>query len=235
VRLSLTQIYEILREWYGPQYWWPIVMDHTSHYLPEYTERERTPEEALEIWIGAILTQNTAWKNVEKAIDTLKTHLPLTPQDLLSCPETTLASLIRSAGYYTQKAKKIRISMRFILEHLDGNPCSLRSYPLSTARERLLSLWGIGPETADSILLYALGFPVFVIDAYTRRILSHLGYTEAFDPYEDLQDIFHTSLPRDPRLYGEYHALFVAAGKTCGRKPRCEACPLHPWCQAHPS
>ncbi|NPV38669.1 Endonuclease III [Brevinematales bacterium NS] len=233
MRLSLSELYDILFRFYGPQNWWPIVENGVSLYLPGYTQKQRTPEEALEIWIGAILTQNTAWKNVEKALVNLKERLPLLPESLLTLSEEELSDLIRPAGYYRQKAKKIHVSMRFLLQDYGGNPCELRRLPLSEARHQLLSLWGIGPETADSILLYALGFPIFVIDTYTRRILKLLGYPEATQSYERLQDLFHKNITPDVGLYREYHALFVAAGKTCGRKPDCGRCPLFSWCERH--
>ncbi|MFN4215865.1 MAG: endonuclease III domain-containing protein [Brevinematales bacterium] len=233
MRLSLSELYEVLFSFYGPQNWWPIVENGTSLYLPEYMQRERTPQEAIEIWTGAILTQNTAWKNVEKALVKLKARVPLSPENLIKLPEEEIADLIRPAGYYRQKAKKIHISMRFLLENYGGNPCEIRRLSLPEARHQLLSLWGIGPETADSILLYALGFPIFVIDAYTRRILKLLGYPEATQPYENLQALFHKSLAQDVGLYQEYHALFVTAGKTCRKKPDCGRCPLFSWCEKH--
>ncbi|URA10781.1 endonuclease III domain-containing protein [Thermospira aquatica] len=234
--ISLRELYDLLFEAFGPQNWWPIVENGTSRYLPEYVRRERTKEEILEIWIGAILTQNTAWKNVEKALIALKSEIAMSPEALFSCPEEKLASLIRSAGYYTQKAKKIHISMEYILTALSGDPSQLKSMSLAEARKALLSLWGIGPETADSILLYGLRFPVFVIDAYTRRILKKLGYTQAQASYDELQKLFHRSLPPDPYLYGEYHALLVVTGKLCGKKPQCLDCPLASFCEeAHKS
>ncbi|MCX7882891.1 MAG: hypothetical protein N2314_06695 [Brevinematales bacterium] len=229
--LSLSELYEILSQAYGKQHWWPIVQGGVSLYLEEYSQRERTPQEALEIWIGAILTQNTTWKNVEKALTTLKEKDVLSVEGLLNCSEEGLARMIRPVGYYMQKAKKIHVSMRFLATYLHGNPCEMRSWSLAEARHALLSLWGIGPETADSILLYALGFPVFVVDAYTRRILECLGYEEASAPYERLQHLFHQKLAPDVHLYQEYHALFVAVGKTCGKKPRCSFCPLSSWCR----
>ncbi len=234
--IALAELYDVLFQAFGPQNWWPIVENGTSLYLPEYTRRERTREEIVEIWIGAILTQNTAWKNVEKALIALKAELPMSPEAILACPEERLASLICSAGYYTQKAKKIRISMEYILTKLAGTPSRLKSMPLIQARGELLSLWGIGPETADSILLYGLRFPVFVIDAYTRRILTRVGYAVEGASYDDLQGLFHEALPRDPHLYEEYHALLVATGKLCTRKPLCFQCPLVSLCrEAQPS
>jgi len=230
---SLLDIYNILLDFHGEQNWWPIVKNGVSLYLPEYATRERTPEEILEIWIGAILTQNTAWKNVEKAITNLKTHIALSPSEILHYPQNELAELIRPAGYYTQKAKKLHASMHFIENTLSGNILRLKTFPLAQARTHLLSLWGIGPETADSILLYGYRFPTFVIDAYTRRILLSLGFSEAALSYHEFQAYFQKTLPSDAHLYEEYHALFVAQGKHCKTKEGCIHCPLSPWCTTH--
>ncbi len=193
----------------GPQNWWP----------------GDTP---LEICIGAILTQNTNWQNVEKAIKNLKKENLLSIEKLYHLPEDILAILIQPAGYFRVKAKRIKNFINFLMQEYDGNLNNLFSEGLEKARERLLSVSGIGPETADSILLYAGGLPTFVIDAYTKRILIRHGLAVEEMNYEDLREMFMRELPPDPQLYNEYHALFVEVGKRFCRpqKPLCKKCPL---------
>ncbi len=193
----------------GPQGWWP-------------------GETPFEVCVGAILTQNTNWQNVERAIDNLKKRGLLSPQALYELPEGILAELIRPAGYYRVKARRLKNFIRFLVEDFEGDLAKLFALPLEEARQALLKVSGIGPETADSILLYAGEKPTFVIDAYTRRILLRHGLATEDMGYEDLREMFMRHLPEDPALYNEYHALLVAVGKNFCRpqNPRCEDCPL---------
>jgi endonuclease-3 related protein len=199
-------VYRLLYTAFGPQHWWP----------------GDTP---LEIAVGAILTQNTAWANVEKAIAVLKSRRLLDLERLVQLSPIELAPLIRSAGFYHVKAARLVAFIRWLGAH--GGFSGLRRIPTQTLRSLLLSCDGVGPETADSILLYALGRPVFVVDAYTRRILSRYGLIAGDEPYENLRRMFESSLPCRPKLYNEYHALFVRLAKVnCRSKPVCDLCPL---------
>ncbi len=204
-------VFRALWRAYGPQGWWP----------------GRTP---FEVMVGAILTQNAAWINVERAIARLRRRRALTPRALHALPERKLADLIRPAGYFRVKARRLRSLTGLLAGEFGGRLDRL--FRLSTAqlRERLLATHGIGPETADSILLYAAGRPVFVVDAYTRRVLQRHGWARGDESYDELAAAFTRRLPRDTRLFNEYHALLVALGKRCCRpKPRCETCPLRRW------
>jgi endonuclease-3 related protein len=204
---NLKAIYRTLYKSFGPQYWWP----------------GDTP---FEVAVGAILTQNTNWGNAEKAINNLKAAHVLSAKSIHEMPINRLAALIRPAGYFNVKAKRLKAFISFLIEMYQGSMKKMRSEDLYVLRKRLLSVNGIGPETADSILLYAMGKPVFVIDAYTKRVLSRhkiMGH----EPYEAFQQLFHSSLKGDAKLYNEYHALFVRVGKSyCRPKPLCEICPL---------
>ncbi len=204
----LLEIYSKLFKAFGPQHWWP----------------GDTP---FEIAVGAILTQNTNWGNVEKAITNLKKEKRLNPKALQDISHKKLASLIRPAGYFNIKADRLKHFITFLLDRYKGSMKKMKAEETLPLRERLLSVKGIGPETADSILLYALGKPVFVIDAYTKRILSRHKLVSERSTYHELQGIFHENLPHDVKLFNEYHALFVMLGKDyCKPKPRCEGCPL---------
>lgn len=205
----LKEMYKRMYEALGPQGWWP-------------------GETPFEVCVGAILTQNTNWQNVERAIDNLKKRGLLSPQALYELPEGILAELIRPAGYYRVKARRLKNFIRFLVEDFEGDLAKLFALPLEEARQALLKVSGIGPETADSILLYAGEKPTFVIDAYTRRILLRHGLATEDMGYEDLREMFMRHLPEDPALYNEYHALLVAVGKNFCRpqNPRCEDCPL---------
>jgi endonuclease-3 related protein len=208
----LPGIYERLLSHYGPQHWWP-------------------GETRFEIVVGAILTQSIAWSNVEKAIANLKAAQALEPAALHSLPAGELANLIRPAGYYNAKAHKIKAFVAHLHEHYQYDLNALLAKEAHALRSELLSICGIGPETADSIILYAAEQPVFVVDAYTRRLLSRLGLTSQDIDYGDLQAIFEDNLPRQISLFQEYHALIVCHGKlTCRKKPLCETCPLLPVC-----
>ncbi len=198
----LLRIYKRLLKALGPQGWWPV-----SHGLepPEW-----------EIMVGAVLTQNTAWANVERALENLTGTGVRNRESLLRLSESELAELIKPSGYYNQKAKKLRVLAGFAGPH---------------TRESLLSLWGIGPETADSILLYAHSKAYFVVDAYTRRIFTRLGLISPSWGYEDVREFFESRLPRDPEIYKEFHALIVAMAKRfCRPEPSCKGCPMDGFC-----
>lgn len=204
----LLEIYQRLYARFGPQGWWPA----------------DTP---FEVFVGAILTQNTAWSNVEKAIGNLKAHGLMDPFALAGADVGTLEALLRPAGYYRVKAQRLKEAVRFLCVEFSGDMAKMAQVPLEEIRPRLLQVKGIGPETADSILLYACEKPIFVVDAYTRRILGRHGIVDPKVPYEALQRVFMENLPRDVDLFKEYHALLVKLGKTlCRPKPRCQGCPL---------
>lgn len=209
----MVEIYQRLLSAYGPQGWWP-------------------GESRFEVIVGAILTQATAWRNVERAIERLKAAGALSPEKLARLSEEELAELIRPAGFFRQKTRRLRALLRLIRQH--GDVEGLLSLPAGELRRKLLALPGIGPETADSILLYAAGYPVFVVDAYTKRILHRLGLLpDEKVGYEEVQELFEKELPRDPKLYGEYHALLVRHAKDhCRARPRCPGCPLAPVCKS---
>ena len=207
---QLLQIYNKLYTAFGPQDWWPA----------------RTP---FEVAVGAILTQNTAWSNVEKAIVNLRRHRCLTFKAMSDISEKKLALLIRSAGYFNIKAKRLKNFIRFLGDSYQGDLGRMRRQDAGILRRELLGVNGIGRETADSILLYVLGKPIFVIDAYTKRMLSRHGYKTALkDDYDVVQQWFDRALPRESELFNEYHALIVKLGKDfCKKtKPRCSLCPL---------
>lgn len=205
---TLDLFYHRLFEAFGPQGWWP----------------GRTP---LEIIVGAILTQNTNWKNVEKALARLDTAGALDWAVLRDMPMDELAELVRPAGYYNVKAKRLKNFVAWLWKTCDADLESLKRRPLDALREELLGVNGIGPETADSILLYALGFTTFVVDAYTRRMLERHGLIEPGAGYEDMRALFQERMPADVAKYNEYHALIVRLGKfNCKPTPQCAGCPL---------
>jgi endonuclease III related protein len=208
VNNKISLLYTILLDHYGPQGWWP----------------GDTP---LEVAVGAILTQNTNWQNVALAINRLKTAGLLTAEALQELPEGELADHIRPAGYYNIKARRLKNFLNLLFINYGGSMIAMSGAQLERLRPELLAVKGIGPETADSILLYGLEKPTFVVDAYTFRILSRHGL--AADPcsYDELQAIFMAALPPETSLYQEYHALLVQTGKACCRpQPRCASCPL---------
>jgi len=205
---ALTDIYDRLFQRYGPQHWWP-------------------GETPFEVIIGAILTQSTAWSNVEKAIINLKAVGVLDPESLYSIPVDDLAALIRPSGYYNAKAAKVKAFIERLHDGYGGNLDRLFELDTGDLRKELLSIYGIGPETADSILLYAANRLMFVIDAYTKRILGRLGIALDGDSYEAFQRLFMENLRHDEGMFNEYHALFVRHGKdACRRDPTCEGCCL---------
>lgn len=212
---ALLDIYARLFAHFGAQHWWP----HANG-------------GAFEIIVGAILTQNTAWANVEKALGNLRAAHLLTPTALHRVPVARLAQLIRPSGYFNLKTKKLKAFTHFLFATQRGSLARLFRRDTATLREQLLGVYGIGPETADSIILYAAHQPIFVVDAYTRRVFARLGFTREDVAYAELQAVFMQNLPRDEKLFNEYHALIVALGKQLCRKtqPRCPACPLQNMC-----
>ena len=205
----MREYFDALFAAYGPQHWWP----------------GRTP---FEVIVGAILTQNTSWTNVEPAIKNLRRERLLTPRAIENVAFARLARLIRSSGYFLQKAKKLKAFVRFLRLEYRGSLAAMFRTPTPMLREQLLAVHGIGPETADSILLYAGEHPVFVVDAYTRRILERHNLAEPKHSYEELRRLFEHSLSADAALYNEFHALIVHTGKHhCrAREPRCNECAL---------
>ncbi|MDQ7779939.1 MAG: endonuclease III domain-containing protein [Planctomycetota bacterium] len=205
---TCKKIFEVLLSHFGPQHWWPA-------------------ETPFEVMVGAILTQNTNWSNVERAISNLRQARMLTPRAIDRASRAELASLIRPAGYYNIKAGRLKNLVRWLCAEFAGRPERMRNMDTAVLRERLLSVKGVGPETADSILLYATGKTVFVVDSYTYRVFTRHGLIPAESAYEDVQAYFESNLPDDAALFGEYHALIVKTAKEfCRKDPRCEGCPL---------
>ncbi|MEF9437503.1 MAG: endonuclease III domain-containing protein [Candidatus Mariimomonas ferrooxydans] len=204
----LIEIYDTLYNAFGPQQWWP-------------------GETPFEVAVGAILTQNTSWGNVEKAINNLKRNRVFRINTLHKMQNKQLASLIKPAGYFNIKAKRLKEFMNFLVSNYRGSMKKMRTEDTQLLRDRLLSVNGIGPETADSILLYALEKPVFVIDTYTKRIMHRHKLVADKTTYHEFQALFHENLPQNTRLFNEYHALLVKLGKDyCKTKPKCRECPL---------
>lgn len=205
---TLQEAYDRLLATYGPQHWWP-------------------GETRLEIVVGAILTQNTNWKNVEKALANLNDNGLMSVSELSELDEEELAELIRPAGYYRVKSRRLKNFLQVVDEQFDGSLDRLFELDRHDLRETLLRVNGIGPETADSIVLYAAEQPIFVIDTYTARVLKRHGWIEFEADYHEMQERFHYELAEDVQLYNEYHALIVRVGKEhCKPKPKCDGCPL---------
>ena len=208
--MSLQRIYEKLLAAYGPQHWWPA----------------DTP---FEVMVGAVLTQNTAWGNVEKAIANLQANQALDAAVIAATPQRRLAEWLKPSGYFNIKAVRLQNFCRWYLEQ--GGFDELRQWPTAELRHGLLSVNGVGPETADDMLLYAFERPVFVIDAYTRRLFSRLEMLDGTLGYETLRRHFEEELPADVELFKEFHALIVRHAKeACRKRPRCAACPLADCC-----
>jgi len=209
---ALQNIYHRLIDRYGPQHWWPA-------------------DEPFEMIVGAILTQSTAWSNVEKAIANLKAARALSPKALRQLPLSEVAALIRPCGYFNAKALKLK-SLAFWL----GDCCKDdldKLFAINDLRQQLLSVHGIGEETADSIILYGANKPTFVIDAYTRRILSRIGLAPETDSYTAYQSLFMDNLPANAELFKDYHALLVCLAKdVCRSRPLCQRCCLNKICQS---
>ena len=207
---KLNQIYKLLLKAYGPQKWWPA-------------------ESSLEVMVGAVLTQNTNWQGVERAIANLKRVNLLDPHKLKAIPTEELSRLIKPAGYFNLKARRLKNLIGMVAEAYGGDLDAMGQMETAQLRQELLSVNGVGPETADSILLYAFHRPIFVVDTYTYRVTSRHGLIEEEANYQALQDLFMEHLPLDLDMFNEYHALLVRVGKLhCKRKARCEGCPLEP-------
>ena len=208
----LHDVYDRLYDRYGPQHWWP-------------------GDGPLEVILGAILTQFTAWANAEKALSNLKKARVMSTTALRDIPQERLAALLRPSGTFNTKARKVKAFVDHLWEHHAGDLESLLSQEPAMLRQELLSIYGIGEETADDILLYAAGVPSFVIDSYSRRIIQRLGLALEQQSYHAYQDIFHQALPRDATLYNEYHALLDRHAKeTCRAQPVCAGCCLRELC-----
>lgn len=204
----LQQIYDELHRRFGPQHWWP-------------------GDSPFEVMVGAVLTQNTNWANVERAIAKLKQADVLTPRAMHALPLADLAEIIRPAGTFRRKAQRLRNVLVWLCEDHEGTLAALGDMATDRLREELLEVKGVGPETADSILLYAMNRPVFVVDTYTARVAVRHELIEPPFDYHELQNLFMDHLPPEVSLFNEYHALLVAAGKDyCKPKPRCDNCPL---------
>ena len=205
----LRTAYERLYNAFGSQHWWP-------------------GETPFEIMVGAVLVQNTAWRNVERAIRNLHDAGVLEPHPLYALAPEELAELIRPAGYYQVKARRLRNLLKLVIEEYDGDLEAMFSIDLAGLREQLLAVHGIGPETADAILLYAGGLPTFVVDTYTHRVLARHGWIGYDAGYHEVKELCEASVPPDAALYNEYHALLVRQGKEYCRRaaPLCDTCPL---------
>ena len=204
----LRDVYRRLLREYGPQHWWPA-------------------DSPFVVMVGAVLTQSTSWTNVEKAIDSLKAADALSPQAIRRLSHEELVRTIYSAGFHNSKARKLKALADYLGDRFDDDLDAMKRVDAADLRAELLGVYGIGNETADSILLYALGMPSFVIDAYTRRLLARLEVRPDRDRYEAYQRLFEDSLERDPRTFDEYHALIVTHGKSvCRKQPRCGGCCL---------
>ena len=208
MKRRLLRLYSALHARYGPQGWWPA----------------RTP---FEVAVGAVLTQHTAWTGAARAIANLRAARRLEPRRLAALPAPALGRLIRPAGTWRLKARRLLALTSFMLKRAGGRPERLRRAPLELLRGELLAVPGIGPETADAILLYAMDRPVFVADAYTRRVLSRHRIVPGDGDYETLRRFLEMHLPGDPALFNELHALLVAVAKShCRARPHCDGCPL---------
>jgi len=208
---KLQTMYDLLLSHFGPQYWWPVTKE--GEIIPKYRKNIILNEkQKLEICFGAMLAQNTTWKNAEKAIIELNKNNLTDINKILKIDEKKLANIIKSSGYHNQKAKKLKNFCNFILKEYDGKLNLFFKKDIGELRKQLLSINGIGPETADSIILYAAKKPIFVIDAYTKRILGRIGYKER--TYDELQTLFMETLPNSEKLFNEWHALPVELGKT---------------------
>jgi endonuclease-3 related protein len=216
-RGRVERVYQLLLREYGKQHWWPA-------------------ETPFEVCVGAILTQATSWVNVEKAIYNLKSQGLLDPIKIKAARMDRLARLIKPSLYYNVKARKLKEFASFLTGEYGGQVENMKAASTENLRRELLGVWGLGPETVDSILLYALGKPSFVVDAYTRRVFSRLGLVEDGLSYMQVRGFFEAELPKDAALYNEYHALIVEHGKgTCRKKPLCTGCCLRRTCKYKPS
>lgn len=210
--MALAAVYERLRERHGPLGWWPA-------------------ETPFEVCVGAILVQNTAWSNVERALLNLRAAGRLSYQGLAGLGEAELAALIRPSGFFNVKARRLAAFVAFLGREYGGRVEAMAARDAASVRAQLLAVPGIGPETADSMALYAAGLPLFVIDAYTRRLFARLGRIGGDEDYDTLQRVFMDELPGDPALFNDYHAQIVTLAKTaCRPRPLCAQCPLDSLC-----
>ena len=211
--LSPSDVYERLLARYGAQGWWPA-------------------DSPFEVMVGAVLTQATAWTNVEMAIANLRDADALSPRAVREMDAADLEALIKPSGFFRVKARRLKALCEFIGARFADDISAMAREPAESLRREILAVEGVGEETADDILLYALGFPIFVVDAYTRRLFHRLGASEERAPYADLQRMFLAALPRDAALFNEYHALIVrhAIARCRKRAPLCEGCPLSDAC-----
>jgi endonuclease-3 related protein len=215
----IREVYRLLLSEYGGQGWWPVT--RTKGGEPEYLGGPRDSRERFEVAVGAVLTQNTSWKNAARAVSALSAAGMIDPARLASASREEVAQLVRSSGYYNQKARRLGILARYFLEIGDAQP----------ERESLLALEGIGPETADSIMLYACSRPFFVVDSYTKRLFSRLGVIRGNESYDRIRGLFEEPLGKSPEIYNEYHALVVVHCKRkCKRAPDCDECPISTLC-----
>lgn len=209
---KLSKIYQVLYRTYGPQNWWPA-------------------DSQFEIIVGAILTQSTAWVNVEKAINNLKAAEAMSFNRIYSISLNHLRELIRPSGYYNSKADKLKAFVNYVSDHYGGDLNRFIGKPLELLRPELITIYGIGNETADDIILYASNQPSFVIDEYTRRIILRIGLKPEIKKYHDYKDLFESNIRKDTSLYNEYHALLVEHGKrVCKSAPICASCCLRNMC-----
>jgi endonuclease-3 related protein len=215
-RETLLAYFRKLKSFYGPQRgWWP-------------------GESRFEVMIGAVLVQHANWRNAEKALHNLKLFRLLSPEKLRELDEETLQEAIRPAGQFRQKARRLKALVGWLCDRYDGDMDRARRAPVSRLREELMELPGIGPETCDTILLFALDLPEFVVDTYTYRVLSRHHLAPEETSYEEMQALFHENLPRDPEPFKEYHALLVEVGKEfCRPEPKCDRCPLKLYLPQH--
>jgi endonuclease-3 related protein len=207
---QLNHVFQLLLDHFGPQHWWP-------------------GDSPFEVMVGAVLTQNTSWKNVELALRALREHQALRPDALEAMSEERLAALIRPAGYYRLKARRLKNLVHYLHVQHAGSVEAMFSRDMASLRDQLLQIDGIGPETADSILLYAGHQPAFVVDTYTARLVLRHGWLPPPANYQRIQSHFVDNLPSDVALFNEFHALIVSLGKEfCRKQPRCAGCPLEP-------
>lgn len=225
--VTFSDIYGLLVDNYGAQGWWPVTPEGMVY--PEYSGGPKNQKQIFEVMFGAILAQNTSWKNVEKAISELNKKTLFDVDKILAISQDELAQVIRSSGYYNQKARKLKYLCSFLKE----NPLNeLNKCSLGILKEKLLAVSGIGKETADSIMLYSLGMPIFIIDAYSVRIFSRIGLCSKKVTYDGLQCMIEQNLDKDAQVFNEYHALLVEHAKRyCRKKPECETCILKSVCK----
>jgi endonuclease-3 related protein len=237
---ELSAIYRLFFDHYGPQGWWPLLSWHEkgsnptmrgrlTGYHPSNYDLPENEQEMFEIMLGAILTQNTSWVNAEKALWALNDQEFLSISRLKELDPSSIAPLIKSSGYYNQKAIKIKALIDFLLK----NPISrlIKEKDVQKLRKELLEIKGVGSETADSILLYSLKKPIFVVDAYTRRLLSRMKIIEGKETYEEIQSLFHQEIQGDKAIYNEFHALIVQhCVHVCSSKPNCSECVFESKC-----